>query len=210
MVSCLHLWHLRLVVLTFRRLQITMPENEYEDYVIHPRYGQGPRITGLTIANLNNPNTPRPKHFILDTAVRANIAKLPYTIIAIEFYHDLKRVCRICNQKFIFFAEEQQYWYEDLKLPLHADAINCVKCRRETRKLKNLKLRYDDLIHQKRTPVESYELIENAIVLIEEGVFTKKIISNLKYIIRSEPDMDVQQTTSLIQKLNDLAQKDIK
>ena len=186
-----------------------MSENEYENYVIHPRFGQGPRITGLTIPNLNNPNTPRPKGFILDTAVRANIAKLPYEIIPTELYHDLKRVCRSCNQNFIFFAEEQQYWYEDLKLPLQADAVNCVTCRRKVRELKNLKSRYDDLVHQKRTAIESVELIENAIILIEEGVFMKKIISNLKYIARSEPDIDEQQTASLIKKLDDLIQKDI-
>jgi len=183
-----------------------MSENEYENYVVHPHYGQGPRITGLTIPNLDDPHTPRPKNFILDTSVRANIARLPYSVIPIELYHDLKKVCRSCNQNFIFFAEEQQYWYEDLKLPTQADAINCVLCRQDILELNTLKSRYDDLLHQRRTPVESVELIENAIVLIEEGIFTKKIVSNLKFIARSEPDMDEQQTTLLIQKLDELVQ----
>ena len=39
-------------------------------------------------------------------------------------YFDAKRVCRKCERPFLFFAEEQKYWYEDLRFPLEADCLD--------------------------------------------------------------------------------------
>jgi hypothetical protein len=30
----------------------------------------------------------------------------------------------------LLFAEEQKYWYEELKFPLEANCLDCVPCRK--------------------------------------------------------------------------------
>src|SRR5262245_27085714 len=97
--------------------QATNPEStdDYRLYVEHPRFGRGPRLTGL------NPALPEYNiHWhsrlgvrIPNTAVAAVTSKQAYAAgdgswgSPIPYYFDARRVCRDCKRPFIFFAEEQ-------------------------------------------------------------------------------------------------------
>jgi len=48
-------------------------------------------------------------------------------------YADQQGTCRDCRERFSFSAREQQHWYEVLRIPLHAQPVRCVGCRRQER-----------------------------------------------------------------------------
>ncbi len=51
-------------------------------------------------------------------------------------YVDQERQCRTCEEDFVFFKEEQKFWYETLKFWVVSEAVNCKKCRKEKRNRK--------------------------------------------------------------------------
>ena len=53
------------------------------------------------------------------------------------YYVDMLKKCRSCRRHFIFFAAEQQYWYETLKFYIDSECINCPECRQSIRRRKN-------------------------------------------------------------------------
>ncbi len=48
-------------------------------------------------------------------------------------YNDRKYICEDCGQAFIFWAKEQQYWYETLKFIIDSRPKQCPACRRKRR-----------------------------------------------------------------------------
>jgi tetratricopeptide (TPR) repeat protein len=54
------------------------------------------------------------------------------------FYIDQKRICVECHRPFVFSAEEQKHWYEDLQFHFDSVAIRCLDCRRKQRTGKTL------------------------------------------------------------------------
>ena len=111
----------------------------FDDYVEHPLYGRVPRVTGLNpkedfggnvFLHWHSPEDVR----IPNTAVQADTSKQPTATVAVTHYFDSKRTCRDCQRPFLFFAEEQKYWYEELGFRLDADCIRCVECRKKHRK----------------------------------------------------------------------------
>ncbi|WP_434340841.1 zinc-ribbon domain containing protein [Motilimonas cestriensis] len=66
-------------------------------------------------------------------------------------YADLKKECRKCNRYFYFFAEEQKYWYEELKFSPSADCVFCPECRQARIKVKKLQKEYE-LLQKNETP----------------------------------------------------------
>ncbi|WAC21504.1 zinc-ribbon domain containing protein [Luteolibacter sp. SL250] len=116
---------------------------EYADYVDHPMYGKGPRFTGWDPVEDNYTAMlcwiRPPESRIPGTAIRAdpdrqNHAGFPYGI-----YYDLKRICEDCARPFIFFAEEQRFWFEVLRFNVNADCIRCPPCRELHRKKRKKK-----------------------------------------------------------------------
>src|SRR5687768_13036282 len=91
---------------------------DFEDYVEHPRFGRGPRTTGLnpkeiplkTFFHWHSPRGVR----VDNTAIEADVARQNAPTIGVTHYFDSRRVCRTCSRPFLFFAEEQKYWYETL------------------------------------------------------------------------------------------------
>jgi Probable zinc-ribbon domain len=163
-----------------------MAKDRYQDFVEHPRYGRRPRKTGLE---------PRPEpsehvfvHWhggrISETAITADTSRQVPATVQVTHYFDCSRVCRGCERRFIFFAEEQRYWYEELRLPLEADAVRCVPCRRKVRELQVLNLRYQELCHSDLSEAEVYEMVEIGLVLVEEGLFQGKVLNKLKAMLR--------------------------
>ncbi|WP_165603666.1 zinc-ribbon domain containing protein [Planctopirus hydrillae] len=66
-------------------------------------------------------------------------------MFSFAYYYDVLKQCRDCQRDFIFYAKEQKYWFETLKLPLEADAVRCVGCRRRKRKQSQAHQRYSVL-----------------------------------------------------------------
>lgn len=87
-------------------------------------------------------------HIDFSTAVRADVDRQNYTVCPRHWYIDATFQCRRCNEKFIFSAEEQEYWYEELGFWIDSSAKNCQKCRSELRHLKLLRQEYDRDIAQ--------------------------------------------------------------
>lgn len=54
------------------------------------------------------------------------------------FYLDETRRCVQCGEDFVFTADEQKFWYENLKFNFHSTAIRCRDCRRQRRSVKAL------------------------------------------------------------------------
>ncbi len=92
---------------------MTKYRDKYADFVEHPRYGRGPRHTGLNpqdnftqgvYLGWHSPEGQR----IPETAVAADTTKQVSKPVAVSHYYDLKRKCRDCNRMFIFFADEKK------------------------------------------------------------------------------------------------------
>lgn len=169
-------------------------KDEYHEYIEHPRYGRGPKITGL------NPETVfggdvfihwhSPKECrIPNTAIPADLTRQTIATFPVTHYYDVKRKCVDCGKLFIFFAEEQKYWYEELGFGLDTDCIRCVLCRRQQRGIAQLRERYVDLFHNSnRTIKENLEMAECCLTLIEQSIFHKRQIEKVRMLIKKIED----------------------
>ena len=166
-------------------------ETSYDDYVIHPRYGQGPRITG---------SNPDPKidgeirahwrggdnGWIPNTAVGADLSLQNNSGYSVTHYFDEPRVCRDCKSKFIFFAEEQKHWYEELGFSLNSDCVRCVECRKTQQGLGRLSAQYVELMAlPNRTTEQSLEMVGCCLALVEAGSFNKRQTSHIRQILNA-------------------------
>jgi len=181
-------------------------------FVPHPRYGSQPRMTGLNVENLKDGAYIRcwtateleswtqknsfygidPAHIgclIPGTAIVADPSRQVGSSMASTHYYDIERKCRDCGQLFIFYAEEQRYWYEDLQFPVDADCIRCVPCRKRSRTLDQLKARYDELsAAESRTVLDEVEMTLARLDLVEAGIFHPRQIERVRAFMKSHPD----------------------
>ncbi len=81
------------------------------------------------------------------TAIVADPSKQTRATVPVTHYFDLERSCRDCKRHFIFFAEEQKYWYEELGFGLESDCVRCTECRKKQQGIAWLKERYESLFH---------------------------------------------------------------
>ncbi len=143
---------------------------DYSLHVENPRFGKGPRFTGLD----PDPESPEvhlhwntgyrtraflaylkelPEEFrrilseapegllIPGTAIRADPERQTRATIPVTHYYDLDKTCEDCGRPFVFFAEEQKHWYEVLGFDLAADCVRCHPCRRARRAIGRKKRR---------------------------------------------------------------------
>ena len=182
-------------------------------YVEHPRYGNKPRYTGVD-PDLNSDEVNL--HYntglfsdsvkaylkeeldwrheseqkpILGTAIEADLTQQTPATMGVTHYYDIERSCRDCGKLFLFFAEEQKYWYEELKFSLDADCIRCVPCRKDDQYLTRLKARYDELagcelIYEPHL----HEIAEIRLELLEAGVFPVKHAEKVRQFFNRCPN----------------------
>lgn len=196
-----------------------MPDMRLEDYaqhVRHPRFGKAPRFTGLD-PDSNSPavhlhwNT---RHFteaqlrtlerllgwhptfpddgtrmVPGTAIESDLSRQTPATVPVTHYYDLDKVCRDCGLRFIFFAEEQKYWYEELGFPLEADAVRCQPCRRRLQHIARMRQRYEQLSHvQNRSAEEMLEMADCCLTLIEEAVFHPRQLERVRMLLNRVAD----------------------
>jgi hypothetical protein len=167
--------------------------DEYKSFVEHPRFGRGPRITGLNPSDgfAGRVNLHWNAHFgrIPNTAVAANLSKQTPATFAVTHYYDVKRPCRDCGRYFIFFAEEQKYWYEELGFGLDSDCVRCVECRKRSQGVAHMRERYEELFGEpNRTLHQALEMAECALSLMEAGMFGARQTERVRMLLNQTAD----------------------
>lgn len=95
-----------------------------------------------------------------------------FNCVFASHYFDEKRVCRACGRKFIFFAEEQKHWYEELGYSLDADCVECVPCRKANQGHRRLQRKYEEICAKEvRTDQETLDMAETGLELMDAGMF---------------------------------------
>ncbi len=194
---------------------MTKKSDDYSGYQEHPRYGKRPRTTGLDPSNI-----PFDEHVFLhwhsgegvripNTAVKANTDKQLPATIPVTHYFDSKRVCRKCGTYFIFFAEEQRYWYEELNFPLEANMVDCITCRKHEQELGKARKEYESLMAKRnRSNDETLRVVECGIFLVEEGIFSHKVLSKLRGYLRALDAAAKDKIGALMQRISSLESND--
>ena len=154
------------------------------DLVPHPRYGTCPRVPVTwwrrcvrALAGSSNSSGAvttecvrswyghQPEIVFPATSIPANTRKQNFSVVAREFYVDVLKSCRDCNRPFIFFAREQQYWYEELGFSIGADCVRCPQCRKSDRLMRHRFTRYSQRVTDNNIDDESLA------VLLSDAVF---------------------------------------
>ena len=165
--------------------------SRYSGFVEHPRYGQGPRITGLDVTDSVDGKVYCHWHSpvgvrVPNTAIVADVTRQARATLHVTHYFDSKRVCRKCERPFLFFAEEQQHWYEELGFPLEADCVQCPPCRKDEHQLRSARQKYEALLQKPdRTQDDTLELVDCGLLLIDAGVFTDKLLPRLRGLLKT-------------------------
>lgn len=194
-------------------------DGDYSQYVCHPRFGQAPRFTGLDpdpdAAGVHlhwNTRlvTPRQKaemerllgwsppafpndgtRLVPGTAIAADVSRQVPSTVPVTHYYDIDKICRDCGLRFIFYAEEQKFWYEELAFRLEVDAVRCQICRRRQQQISRTKKRYEELSQiADRSGDEELEMAESCLYLIEERVFHVRQLSHVRQMKNRIPEPD--------------------
>ncbi|MDB6075450.1 MAG: hypothetical protein JWO89_3090 [Verrucomicrobiaceae bacterium] len=168
-------------------------------YVDHPRYGSAPRFTGVD-ADLhsadvklryrtlvyNHPMRAFMKRYghgipvpdettpviIPGTAIVADLSKQAPATVHVTHYYDEEHRCEDCGRLFLFFAEEQRFWYEERQFPLDADCRRCYPCRRKLQDIEQIKRQYEVLMAVAEPSAdEEAQLAVARLALVKAGHF---------------------------------------
>ena len=71
-------------------------------------------------------------------------------------FFDVELNCEDCQNKFIFSASEQQFWYEKLKFWVQSRPKRCKNCRKIRRQIKKSKIELQKLLehHDRDNPID--------------------------------------------------------
>jgi hypothetical protein len=185
--------------------------DDYSDFVEHPRYGRGPRFTDIRPGDVplgyrlaTSISDPR----IGGTAVEADLERQAFSPVPVLYYFDLERKCVDCGRAFIFFAEEQQHWYETLGFDLSANCIRCTDCRNRQHGLERQRRRYEELFQREsRTVDETLEMADCSLALIEGGAFHVRQAERIRMLLNTLPDTRDEPTE---RRFNDIRQRVIR
>lgn len=161
-----------------------MSKDKYADFVDHPRYGPRPNLTGLNPQQFEKGvhlhwNGARGER-IPNTAIEADLSRQTPTTAGITHYFDETRRCENCNRPFIFFAEEQKFWYEELGFNLNADCVRCFPCRQRQR----TRTCYEVLFAKAdKNADEHLEMAELCLTFIEARTFTVKQLPHVRRLL---------------------------
>lgn len=117
--------------------------------VEHPRYGTEIVPSGQVGEGDVIPGPPEWSKDVTfpESAIRADVYKQNFSTMShLHWYVDTLRDCWVCKRPFLFFAREQQYWYETLRFRVEADCRECVECRAGLRAVRRRVKRYGELV----------------------------------------------------------------
>jgi hypothetical protein len=114
-----------------------VPRRRIPKVVLHPRYGDEVVATGCRAATAEILACYRMLPVIevfVESAIRADLRRQNHEwTLPKHFYADVLCRCSRCRRRFIFFAREQQFWYEELKINVGTFAQYCCECASEKR-----------------------------------------------------------------------------
>lgn len=164
-------------------------EDKYASFVEHPRYGRRPHVTGLnpetifggdTFLHWHSPKECR----IPNTAIPADLSQQVAATVPVTHYFDVVRTCRDCGRPFLFFAQEQKHWYEELGFGLDSDCVRCVPCRKRQQGIARVRERYEGLFHvRNRSSEENLEMADCCLSLIEQSVFHRRQTERVRMLL---------------------------
>ncbi|MFN0052644.1 MAG: zinc-ribbon domain containing protein [Planctomycetales bacterium] len=146
--------------------------------VKHPRFGTSIRPSGFKA----DVDTVRESFWrygqetiFPETAIPADLQKQTPATVPCDWYVDILKTCRGCRRQFIFYAVEQQHWYEVLRFKLDADCVKCPACRKTDQTLRRRFLRFSKAISRiDLSDGEFATLVADAIFLWENGLLSKR------------------------------------
>lgn len=154
-----------------------MPKRERPlptNIVAHWRYGNTPRPSGIQVPEEEIRSGFWRNHrerIFPESVLIADPSKQNYAIYPRRYYVDILRQCRNCNRPFIFFALEQQHWFETLGFYVDADCVLCPSCRRDFQAVRRRLRRYSDLLRKEEpSPRELRFLVDDGAYLFARGV----------------------------------------
>lgn len=107
-----------------------------------------------------------------EASIPADLSRQNFTAFPLEHYADKLSRCRDCRRSFVFYAQEQKYWYEDLGFHVSvACPARCSECRRTRHRRIRRFQRYSLLIRKgELTERELAILVGDAVMLYESGI----------------------------------------
>ena len=185
-------------------------------FVSHPRYGDRPRYTGLNFERYSSgvhlhwhcrDATPEQLNCIQvgafptqmlaegfsaaipNTGVVADVSLQHSSCMPVTHYFDIATVCVDCRSPFIFYAEEQKHWYEELSFPIDADCVRCYPCRRATQDIDRTVCSYEDLMSvQDPSPDQQADLAARRLTLVQAGRFHTRQLEHVRAFLNRFPD----------------------
>ncbi len=108
---------------------------DVDELVPHPRYGKAPLLSGKNLSQAVKFGIyqHQPAWIFPATRIRADESKQNYSVFPRTEYFDVLCRCRDCRRWFIFFAKEQQYWFEELRFFVDSICVHCPECRHARR-----------------------------------------------------------------------------
>lgn len=150
---------------TLERLAMVVP---------HPRYGTEIVPSGCVGDDDVIPAPPEWSKDVTfpETAIPADVSKQNFTTMShVHWYVDTLRDCWMCKRPFLFFAREQQYWYETLRFRVEADCNECVECRASLRTVARRLKRYGELVGKRELrDADMLALASDAAFLWTKGI----------------------------------------
>ncbi len=142
--------------------------------VPHPRYGTEVVPSGRLGADdlISGPPEWSKDVTFPESAIPADVSKQNFSTMShLHWYVDTLRDCRVCNRPFLFFAREQQYWYETLRFRVEADCHECVECRASLRTVQRRRKRYSELVGERElTDADMLALASDVAFLWTKGL----------------------------------------
>jgi hypothetical protein len=122
-----------------------------------------------------------------ESAIMADYRRQNFSTLPRHYYYvDVLRECRACHRPFLFFAREQQYWYEVLRFYSDADCVECAECRRSDRTLRLRFKRYSENVTRTDLPDEELAtLVSDAVFLWRAGLLrNEQLLRRLRNLAR--------------------------
>ena len=105
------------------------------------------------------------------TAILAHEQAQKYALFPRRVYADLLKQCKACARPFLFYANEQRFWYETLRIPIDADCVMCAPCRKRAHRIKGCQFRYASAMNAPRLDAKAMKgLVDDALFLFEQGL----------------------------------------
>lgn len=164
-------------------------DEEYSTFAPHGLHGQSPIFTNVVPVITANDKFAlmrrcRGKKIIKGTAIEADEAKQTSSLYFVKYYFDETHHCPDCDRAFIFFAREQQFWFEDLGFSLDTIGKWCYDCRQLRNAGRYRKNRYGKLLNIKNPSLD--DAVELAVITLEHlesGDFTQKKTGQVRAMI---------------------------